>query len=99
MLFRSGDANLDGKINIDDYGHIDSSIGIGLKGWFNGDFNYDGTVDTVDFNLFASNFGQVMPAEADTPMGAIVPEPGCAFMLLGSMLLGTRRLRRRPCLR
>jgi len=25
--------------------------------WFNGDFNYDGAVNTTDFNLLASSFG------------------------------------------
>src|SRR5207247_640935 len=37
MYTYGGDANLDGKINVDDYGHIDSSIPIGLTGWINGD--------------------------------------------------------------
>jgi ELWxxDGT repeat protein len=37
-----GDANLDGKLNVDDYGRIDTNIGLGAAGWFNGDFNYDG---------------------------------------------------------
>jgi hypothetical protein len=31
MYTYGGDANLDGKINIDDYGHIDTSVGVGLK--------------------------------------------------------------------
>ena len=41
------------------------------KSWFNGDFNYDGSIDTVDFNLLASNFGQVLPSQpASMPLGA-----------------------------
>src|SRR5207249_4485290 len=41
----AGDANLDGKINVDDYGRIDFSVGLGSSGWFNGDFNYDGKIN------------------------------------------------------
>jgi hypothetical protein len=52
-----GDANLDGKINIDDYGHIDTSIGIALKGYFNGDFNYDGVINIDDYGIIDVNIG------------------------------------------
>src|SRR6185436_12804356 len=57
MFTYGGDANLDGKINVDDYGHIDSSIPIGLKGWFNGDFNYDGKINVDDYGIIDFNIG------------------------------------------
>src|SRR5439155_1760821 len=41
MFTYGGDANLDGKINVDDYGRIDFNVGLGTSGWYNGDFNYD----------------------------------------------------------
>jgi autotransporter-associated beta strand protein len=86
MYTYGGDANLDGKINIDDYGHIDTSIGIGLTGWFNGDFNYDGIINIDDYGIIDVNIGIQGPA---FPTGAgaggaaassagltAVPEPG-----------------------
>src|SRR5439155_20062996 len=42
MYTYGGDANLDGKINVDDYGRIDFAVPLGIAGWSNGDFNYDG---------------------------------------------------------
>ena len=52
-----GDANLDGKLNIDDYGQIDTSVGVGLTGWFNGDFNYDGKINIDDYGIIDANIG------------------------------------------
>jgi len=57
MYTYGGDANLDGKINVDDYGHIDSSIPIGLTGWINGDFNYDGKINVDDYGIIDFNIG------------------------------------------
>ena len=57
MYTYGGDANLDGKLNVDDYGHIDSSIPIGLTGWFNGDFNYDGKINVDDYGIIDFNIG------------------------------------------
>jgi len=46
MYTYGGDANLDGKVSISDYGKIDFGISIpGASGWYNGDFNYDGKGD------------------------------------------------------
>jgi len=52
-----GDANLDGKINVDDYGHIDTSIPLGLSGWFNGDYNFDGKINVDDYGIIDFNIG------------------------------------------
>ena len=49
MYTYGGDANLDGRINIDDYVKIDVGAVLGLSGWSNGDFNYDGTVNIDDY--------------------------------------------------
>ena len=63
--------------------------------WWQGDFNYDGVVNALDFNILASNFGQVMSSEA---LGTLVPEPMALGMLgLGFILLCRRRLRRLRC--
>ena len=49
----AGDANLDGKINIDDYGRIDGQVSQSgsVWGWFNGDFNYDGKINIDDYGI------------------------------------------------
>jgi hypothetical protein len=54
-----GDANLDGKINIDDYGLIDSHVGQSGSafGWHNGDFNYDGKINIDDYGIIDSDIG------------------------------------------
>ena len=58
MYTYGGDANLDGKINIDDYGRIDGHVSIaGSTGWYNGDFNYDGKINIDDYGIIDSNIG------------------------------------------
>jgi hypothetical protein len=53
-----GDANLDGKLNIDDYVLIDQGIAATLAGWSMGDFNYDGKINVDDYTTFLdSNIG------------------------------------------
>jgi hypothetical protein len=58
--------------------------------WDDGDFNYDGTVNTEDFTLFSHNLGESasLAAAAGTLQVANgvslanVPEPGCAMISL-----------------
>ena len=57
MYTYAGDATLDGQINIDDYGHIDTSVGLISDGWFNGDFNYDGKINIDDYGIIDVNVG------------------------------------------
>jgi GH18 family chitinase len=58
----AGDTNLDGRINVDDYGRVDSAVAIGLTGWLNGDFNYDGKVNVDDYGIIDLNVGVQGPA-------------------------------------
>jgi hypothetical protein len=51
----AGDANLDGKLDIDDYTRIDVGIDARLTGWSNGDFNYDGKINIDDYVIIDSN--------------------------------------------
>jgi SdrD B-like domain len=54
----AGDANFDGKINVDDYGRIDFNVTIaGTSGWFNGDFNRDGKINVDDYGIIDFNVG------------------------------------------
>lgn len=51
-----GDATLDGVVNVDDYGAIDSNAsrsGVAF-GFFNGDFNYDGSINVDDYGIIDS---------------------------------------------
>src|SRR5207244_77014 len=57
MYTYGGDANLDGKINVDDYGKIDFNVNLGTSGWFNGDFNYDGKINVDDYGIIDFNVG------------------------------------------
>ena len=53
----AGDATLDGKINIDDYGRIDGHVAQSgaVFGWFNGDFNLDGKINIDDYGIIDGN--------------------------------------------
>jgi hypothetical protein len=100
-----GDANLDGKLNVDDYGRIDSNIGLGTTGWYNGDFNYDGKVNVDDYGILDSNIGVqgpplisgagVLDTSGASALGvSAVPEPGSAALLLigaGAYIVKRRR--------
>jgi hypothetical protein len=58
MYTYGGDANLDGKINVDDYGRIDFNASLaGACGWANGDFNYDGKINVDDYGIIDFNVG------------------------------------------
>jgi hypothetical protein len=46
-----GDSDLNGKINFDDYVHIDNGFNNHLTGWLNGDFDYNGQVNFDDYVL------------------------------------------------
>jgi fibronectin-binding autotransporter adhesin len=109
MYTYGGDANLDGKINIDDYGRIDSNVGFNgtVHGWYNGDFNYDGAINIDDYGIIDSNIGIQGPpiptagsvvSAASTLAGVTaVPEPAslALFGAAGAGMLLRRRRRGR----
>jgi hypothetical protein len=71
-----GDANLDGIVDLQDFGLLKSGFGTtGGATWGDGDFNGDGAVDLQDFGLLKQHFGEI------AGLGAI-PEPATLLGLL-----------------
>jgi hypothetical protein len=102
MVTWGGDANLDGKINIDDYGQIDSNVAKSgtVFGWNKGDFNYDGKINIDDYGIIDGNIGRqtgTFPTSGALDAVSAVPEPAAISSLaLGASaaLLGRRRRQR-----
>ena len=76
-----GDANLDGRVDINDLTVVLSNFGQTslTNAWASGDFNGDGRVDVNDLTILLSNFGQSRSSSADGT--AAVPEPASMAML------------------
>ncbi|HZZ42626.1 MAG TPA: autotransporter-associated beta strand repeat-containing protein [Tepidisphaeraceae bacterium] len=106
----NGDANVDGKINADDYALLDRGYAKGLTGWSNGDFNYDGVVNSADYMLIDTAYGVqngglspsfLASREEEfgqayvTQLIAAVPEPTSMGLVLGMSALGVSRRRNR----
>ena len=92
-----GDADVDGTVNLDDFNALAASFGLQTGAtWIQGDFNGDGRVNLDDFNLLAANFGMSAAGAGVTPgdwaaLGAAVPEPAGAALLLATLPLLRRR--------
>src|SRR4030095_13836179 len=94
------------KSNLLRYGRIDQGIAAQLTGWSNGDFNYDGKINVLDYApIIDSNISTQGPAFPSA--GAVgrdgglsgvsaVPEPA-SLTLIGATTLSllSRRARRR----
>ena len=107
-----GDANVNGKVDRDDFTLIDRGYAKHLTGWSNGDFNADGTIDAKDYqvidmyyvaqtgafdpDLLATREAQFGPDYA-ADLAAFVPEPSSAACVLAATgIAATRRRCRRP---
>jgi hypothetical protein len=95
-----GDVNLDRTVSSLDFNAL--ALGYGIKDgsatWSQGDFDYNGKVNTIDFNWLAGNFGQTLPAASDLPaptLGAVVPEPTSVVTSLAMLLTGLKLRRHR----
>lgn len=81
-----GDANLDGRIDLSDFGTLKQNFGQDA-GWAGADFNGVGGVDLIDFGLLKQNFGFARAAAA-------VPEPATLVYATLALLLLLSHLRR-----
>jgi hypothetical protein len=62
FTFLRGDANGDGRVNLQDFNILAANFGQGPRDYTQGDFNYDSIVNLNDFNVLAARFGTVLPS-------------------------------------
>jgi hypothetical protein len=96
----AGDADLNGKLDGDDYFRIDSHVGTATPGWSSGDFDYNGIVDGDDYFLLDRNLGrQTLVSTFATAGGSAglsaVPEPASIAGFGMSLLFCAAKRRRR----
>ncbi|HEV8293616.1 MAG TPA: family 10 glycosylhydrolase, partial [Tepidisphaeraceae bacterium] len=90
----TGDSDLDGDVDADDYAHIDTGFAAGLSGYANGDYDLSGSINSDDFFLIDRAFSsQGTPLSAFSESVSAVPEPTA----LGGIAYGLVVLRRRRC--
>ena len=58
--FLNGDANNDGRVNLQDFNVLAANFGQSPRDFTQGDFNYDSVVNLQDFNILAGRFGIVL---------------------------------------
>jgi hypothetical protein len=87
-----GDANLDGRVDIDDLTVVLARYNQTGMTWGQGDFNGDGQVDINDLTIVLAHYNQTTGAAGIVA----VPEPSAIGLLLASAacLLGFARRRR-----
>ena len=88
-----GDANQDGKVDVNDLTIVLSNFGRTGMTWSQGDFIGDGKVDINDLTILLTNFGQTAGASASV---GNVPEPSAAALMVAgaACLLASARRRR-----
>jgi hypothetical protein len=60
FFFLQGDANHDGRVNLQDFNILAINFGQSDRLFSQADFNYDGTVNLQDFNILAIQFGATL---------------------------------------
>ena len=81
-----GDANTDGRVDINDLTRVLTNYNQTGMAWSNGDFNADGKVDINDLTIVLTHYNQSVGSAACGGL-SVVPEPS-ALVLLATALLG-----------
>ena len=89
-----GDANRDGKVDINDLTIVLTNFGERDMSWSTGDFIGDGTVDVNDLTILLSNFGETAGSSA-AGMAAVAEPSTIALLLAGAACLLGYAWRRR----
>jgi hypothetical protein len=77
-----GDANLDGRVDVNDLTILLANFGQTGATWSEGEFTGDGTVDVNDLTILLTNFGASLGTPAMTP----APEPAAGTLLAAGLL-------------
>jgi hypothetical protein len=88
-----GDANLDGRVDINDLTIVLAHYGESGMSWATGEFTGDGTVDINDLTIVLANYGRTLGAASL----AAVPEPSALVLIavgVVSLVACARRRRR-----
>jgi hypothetical protein len=88
----TGDANHDGRVNLDDFNVLAANFGQTGRDGSTGDFTYDGIVNLDDFNVLAAKFGTVIAGASTDGRGSTLPPfPGAGSVRTGGSTFGTGR--------
>lgn len=91
-----GDTDFDRDVDLDDLAALADALG-GAGALAQGDFNWDGVVDTLDLDIIEQTFGWGTDGSITFDQALIavgIPEPGTALLLLGVVPLASGRPRR-----
>jgi len=88
------DLNLDGAVDLTDYGILSNHMLQSAASHADGDMNGDGNVDYFDFNIWKSLYHGSAGAGANSASN--VPEPSTLLLLAWGLAAGTIRWTRRP---
>ena len=85
VAYNPGDANLDGRVDINDLTIVLGNYGQSGKTWTQGSMDGDpaGTVDVNDLSIVLANYGTTYASSSGV---SPVPEPTCAVLLASAML-------------
>jgi hypothetical protein len=102
-LFKTGSLVFGDNAHVDNGTRVDFNVPLDVSGYFNGDFNYDGTINVDDYIIDANVGVQGAPFATDAAIAGTqrvpgfsnvttIPGPGSMNALIGASLLrGCRR--------